>query len=60
MGYGGWCIYFEPALAHTVLQPAAEFPPTLDAYERYRQICGVVQQDRAALKGPWESVVPAG
>jgi hypothetical protein len=33
---------------------------TLDAHERYRQICCVVQQDRSALKGPWESVVPAG
>jgi hypothetical protein len=59
MGYCGWSIYFEPGLIRAVLQLTAEFPPTLDAHERYGQICGVVQQDRAALNGRWETVVPA-
>ncbi len=60
MGYGGWSLYFEPALVRAIVQLAAEFPQTLDAHERYRQICRVVQQHRAALKSPWQSVLPAG
>lgn len=58
MGYGGWCMYFEPALVRAVLQLAADFPDTLDANERYRQIVRVVERDRAGVKGPWEKVVP--
>jgi len=58
MGYGGWSIHFEPALVRAVVQLAAEFPETLDDYERYRQIRRRVQEDPPGVQGAWQKVFP--
>ena len=59
MGYGGWSLYFEPRLVQVVLHLAAEFPDTLDTFERYHKIVRLLQHDQASSQGKWQAIFPA-
>ncbi|HKQ36903.1 MAG TPA: hypothetical protein VJ063_02425 [Verrucomicrobiae bacterium] len=59
MGYGGWSLYFEPRLVQDIMQLAAQFQESLDAFERYKRILAVLQRDQGSCQGKWQPLFPA-